>query len=228
MSLSFAAKINGNMHQEQINNECKRVWSSSPETAIKLFFFVLDKHQGKNDPKAFRKITLWLGKNHRDTFFKNFSLIVGVPNSHTLDKIKSKEMLKQDYSKHEEILDFFLEKSHQDTFRQCWVKTSQKALLDAYQLPIYGSWRDIIIIANKIHTDKKLMYTTISLLSNQIKEDTKKKVYSQALHELEKHPIWMKRVKELGIGEQKKPKNPPITKENKHQTFVERYKFVNI
>lgn len=227
MSLSFVAKVNGNMHQEQINKECERVWRSSPKTAIKLFFFVLDKNQGKNDSKAFRKIMLWLWENYRDTFFKNFSLIVGVPNSHTLRQIKSEDMLKEDHQKHEEILDFFLEKGHKETFRQCWTKSSQKALLDAYKLPMYGSWKDIILISNKIPKDKKLMYTTISLLSNQIKEDIKKNYNSQALRELENHPLWMARVKELGIGEQKGEPSPQ-TKENKHESFVERYKFVDV
>ena len=108
MSLSFVSKINNDTVQEQIDSYCSEIWNKKPESAIKLFFFIRDIDQGKNEKDAFKRIMKWLYSNEENTFYKNLSLIVGIPNSHTLNMVKSQSMLKKEHKKHEDILDFFI------------------------------------------------------------------------------------------------------------------------
>lgn len=240
MSLTFISNIIENLDQENINKHCSKLWDAKRDSALKLFFFIRDKDKGKNQPLEFIKIMLWLFTNHEDIFYKNFSLIVGVPNSHTLEMVQSQKMLEKDWKKHEEILSFFIEEEYKESFRNNWNITTKNQLLESYKLPEYGTWEDIIEIAEYIKKiqkkeNKKLFYTVVNLFSNAIKKDIKEKKYSKALETLIKYPHYENFIKE-NIFKQSydslKKENMTITpkesKKGKYLNFIERYAFVNV
>lgn len=240
MSLTFISNIIENLDQENINKHCSTIWNAKKDSALKLFFFIRDKDKGKNQPKEFTKIMSWLFINHEDIFYKNFSLIVGVPNTHTLDLVQSQKMLEKDWKKHEEILSFFIEEDHKESFRKNWNITTKNKLLETYKLPEYGTWEDIIEITEYIKKiqkkdNKKLFYTVVNLFSNAIKKDIKEKKHSKAWETLIKYPQYENFIKENLITQSYdslKEENMSLTttesKKGTHLDFIERYAFVNV
>ena len=233
MSLTFINNINNESKYSYIELECEKIWKKSPETSIKLFFFILDKEYGKNQPKAFHKIMTWLYLNHTDTFYKNYSLIVGKYNSKTMPPKQAQQMLNKEYKKHNQILNEFISPEYQKSFKIFWESSANHSLFNSYNLPKYGEWNDLIKIytsINKTSKKNKLYYTTINLFSNQIKEDIKNKVYSEALHSM------IGTIIEEGVNEiiaksyQEKiisiKKEIPTKSKVNHLTFVERYAFI--
>lgn len=158
--------VNDTLDQEQINIVCEKLWDIEKEIAIKLFFFICDKDQGKNQSGAFVKMMVWLHTNHRDTFYKNFSLIVGVPNS-KID-IDPESILGDNHSKHEEILGYFIDPEYRESFRKNWRETARHELLKAYKLPEYGTVDTLQKVSEAID-DKKLRYMTQTVISKYVR-----------------------------------------------------------
>lgn len=241
MSLTFISQIKDDTPQEQINKHCSQLWNAKKESAVKLFFFVRDKNKGKNQSISFIKIMTWLFLHEEKTFYKNFSLIVGVPNSQTLQSVESKKMLKKQWEKHEKILDYFIEEEYRETFRTNWKESTQHKLLEAYKLPEYGTWDDIIEIVENIKKiqktkNDKLFYSVINLFANQIRKDLKDAIYSKAWETLMKYPLYENFIKENDIISHSYDKlknqnlklNPVPKKPAQHLDFVERYAFINV
>lgn len=222
MSLTFISNINEHSSQKEIDNQCSLLWNTKKDTAIKLFFFVRDKTQGKNEKKPFIKIMKWLWKNHQDTFYKNFSLIVGIPNSHTLKLVESSKMLKSSYKKHQEILDYFIQKDHQQTFKENWENTTKMQLLETWSIPQYGDWEDIILISEECQ-DKKLFYTTANIIIDQLR----KNMCPEILETLKKFPKYEEFIKKSTSLTQN-TKSPQERKLKKHINFNERYAFITV
>ena len=168
MSVTFINNIDDNTKYEKIEQYCEKIWKKSPETSIKLFFFILDNKCGKNQPIAFKKIMFWLYNNYIDVFYKNYSLIIGKYNSKTMPPSQAKSMLSKDYEKHQKILDEFVSPDYQRSFELFWESSANDSLFKAYNLPKYGNWKDLIDICMYIKrknelTDenfKKVNYTT--------------------------------------------------------------------
>ena len=230
MSLTFVMKTNENLNQQEINVMCQKIWNLKAETAIKLFFFIRDKDMGKNQSKAFRKIMYWLFNNKPSVFYKVFSLIVGIPNSHTLKQETIKNMLKKDWEKHESVLKNYIEPEYQKTFRDSWYSTANDALLKAYQIPSYGTFEDLIAISKMINM-KKIFFIVINIFSNQIKKDLRNNIYSEALEIIEKYPKYKKTIEEIIPHNLKNNNTQPkktIKNIGTYSNFLERYAFVNI
>lgn len=241
MSLTFISNVTEKSHQEQINKQCSLLWNAKKESAIKIFFFIRDKESGKNQPIAFTKIMTWLFLNHEKVFYKNLSLVVGQPNSQIINSVQSEKMLKKEWEKHEKILDYFIEEEYKDTFRTSWKESTKYQLLDAYKLPEYGEWEDLINIAENIKTtqkkqDKKLFYTIINIFTNKIRKDLKQNKQSKAWIALTKYPLYENFIKDNNIithsydtlKEQNNKLPPQNNKKGKYLDFIERYAFVNV
>lgn len=235
MSLTFISNITETSTQEQINSLCKQIWEIKKDTAIKLFFFIRDKDQGKNQINSFVKIMTWLFLNHPTKFYDNFSLIVGIPNSNTSKSINAKNLLNQEYKKHEEILDYFVDNDFKDSFRKNWVDTVNYELINMYKLPVFGTFEDLIAIAENIRLTKswsydvfrteKLYYYVITIFCNKIKQSN-----SSALTAILKYPEY----KIENYVDITKPSNLCSNvcsnfgskKDPTHKTFLDRYRFV--
>ncbi len=241
MSLTFISNVTEESHQEQINKQCSLLWNAKKESAIKIFFFIRDKESGKNQPIAFTKIMTWLFLNHEKVFYKNLSLVVGQPKSQIINSVKSEKMLKKEWEKHEKILDYFIEEEYKDTFRTSWKESTKHQLLEAYKLPEYGEWEDLIDIAENIKTiqknqDKKLFYTIINIFANKIRKDLKQNKQSKAWIALTKYPLYENFIKDNNIithsydtlKEQNNKLPPQNNKKGKYLDFIERYAFVNV
>jgi hypothetical protein len=243
MSLTFVSEIDDETPLEIINSLCRKIWNTKKETAIKLFFFIGDHHQGKNQPIAFQNIMVWLYFNHLDYFYKNYSLTVGVPNSQTLPSSVSNKMLKKEREELEKALDYFIVEDHKETFRRNWEVTTKEALLKAYGLPRYISWNTFIGICEKIrqclHTTmeefqkEKVFLTTINIITNQFKKTKSLDI----LEALQNHNIYLEYIKQnklMVIPEKENLEKENPEKENKgkvnpekaKKTFLERYMFV--
>ena len=229
MSITFISNVLESSTQEEIDRQCSTIWKVNPQTAIKLFFFIRDKNKGKNQERSFIKIMKWLYENDKSVFYKNFSLIVGIPNRHTYDMVESTKMLKSSHTKHQEILDYFIQKEHQDSFKENWNNTTKNKLLEAWSIPEYGDWKDLITLSNII-PDKKIFYITINLFSEQIRKDIKNKNYSNASKTIVRYPIYEEEVKKI-IGKEYEnvKKYKTVTKKEKQTlNFKERYAFISI
>lgn len=232
MSLTFIANVNDQTDEEQIRMHASTIWNKKPETAIKLFFFILDQHQGKNQSKAFVILMDWLYTNHQKIFYKNLSLVVGRPNDSVLDSKRAKDILAADYEKHENTLKKFIDPEFRNSFRSNWESTAKDHILNAYSIPQYGSWEILVNITEKILIGKdkkkeKLFYTVVNLFDTQIKLDIYNKQYSEALEILKKYPIY-------NIGNKIYNLDPiyQINNQNKnkktHNSFKDRYILINI
>lgn len=229
MSLTFIANVNDETDPEQICIHASSIWNKKPETAIKLFFFILDQHQGKNQPKAFVVLMEWLYKNHQNVFYKNLSLVVGRPNDSVLDPKRVKDILSEDYEKHENVLKNFIDPEFRNSFRSNWESTAKACILNIYSIPQYGSWEVLIDIAEKILIDKdkkkeKLFYTVINLFDTQIKLDIYNKQYSEALETIKKYPIYRLGNQNYNLDYQINNTDLSSDKDEKtHNSFKERY-----
>ena len=143
--------------------------------------------------------------------------------------VESNKMLKSSHIKHQEILDYFVQKEHQDSFKENWNNTTKKKLLEAWTIPEYGEWKDLITLSNII-PDKKIFYTTINLFAEQIRKDIVNKGCSGASSTIVRYPIYEEEVKKIVGKEYENVKKYPtmIKKEKKVLNFVERYAFVSI
>lgn len=223
MSLSFISSINNKSSKYEVESHAEKIWNNNPKTAIKLFFFILDKTKGKNQEDAFVKLMTWLYYKDQQTFFRNLSLIVGRYNS----KIKipdPKEIYKQQWKKHEDTLSNFIEPSHKISFQEYWNHSAkQEYIKNNINIPIYGNWNTLIKISESIN-DKKIFYTVVNIFTEQILEDNKNKVYSDSLEILKLHPNYMNcsPCKDY-INNNKQTKQ----KQNNEKTFWERYTLVD-
>lgn len=247
MSVTFISQMTESINQIQVDALCDKIWKSKPETAIKLFFFVRDKNQGKNGKKAFVKIMTWLFSCHPETFYKNFSLIVGVPNSHTFKMVHPEEMLKDSYSKHENILDYFINPEYKQTFRNNWNESAIHELLRAYNMPVYGDPEDLIEIAESIRKtnnwpyDKfrkeRIYYVVINVLcklnvthSNLMKTLIETLIETYPEYRIDDYINYDKTSDETSnkISEKTSDKTSDKISSNTHSSFVERFRFVSI
>lgn len=228
MSLTFISNITNDSNQEEIDKQCSIVWNSKKETAIKLFFFILDKDKGKNQPKAFIKIMKWLYKNHHCTFMKNFSLIVGRYNSETLKMVDSQKMLSEEWEKYNTIINYFIDKNFQDSFNKNWNNDTRIDLINAYVIPEYGSWETFIELTDTLN-DRKLFYVAINIITNKIREDIKQGKHSNVIKIIDKYPKYYSAIEDYETLKKKNENmKPKVSKEGKYLNFKERYAFISV
>lgn len=174
------------------------IFQRSKEFAIKLVFSSINKPQ-------FLPWIKFTYENYPDIFYKNLSLIVGIYNEYTLSENEIREMAKEEYEKHEEYLNAYIEKEYRDTFRQNWYATARKEFFDKrYKIPCYGSTKTLVEIYEYLSTDRehdKLYWAIVNIMNKYIDEVP---------------------------PEYFKIKNKNIEKKNevKYDTFAEHYRFV--
>ena len=156
-------------------------WKLDNNNAIKVLFFILDKKQLDRED-IFITLFDWVRKNEPNTFYNNISHIVGVPNTKTLPEHIRNKMLKDDYEKHDKILDQFICKDYQHTFKRSISQITQRKLIDSLGLPKYGSWGTMKKLFHKYkNTIPKVKLIVITSFDKQIIEDIKHNRYSEAL-----------------------------------------------
>jgi hypothetical protein len=127
------------------------MWSIDPDNTMKYIFFVRDK-KGHNNSSLFIDMMKWVYHNHKPSFFKNLSLVVGIPNELTIPIDTIEKSLKESLKVHEIALEYYIHEDSKDSFREYWNSVSKEALITkyitTYNIPEYGTWNDLIIIGN--------------------------------------------------------------------------------
>ena len=162
---------------------CYDIWEINSEAAsMKIFFSYYYKNR-----IFFYEIFTWLYIYHEESFYKYFSIIIGVPYS----KVKIKNAIQNNNQKKQN----FICKESQSTFNE--YDTEYKRIMDYNQmvsnsihnLDSLGYYKDIIEIGDRImknqnwsidkYKNKKLYYTIVTLISNEIQKNYKNKIINQ-------------------------------------------------
>jgi hypothetical protein len=246
MSISFALSLTENISKEETFKKCEEINSHSPDLAVKLMTFVLDKDYGKNLKTPFCYCFLWLYINNLPSFYKNLSHIVGVYNTKTFDIKKIKNLMTDAINLHDEELDNLISKDYQKTFRESWDSQSRKIFFDEVIIPEYSQWNILLIVFDTIKehfgwSDKKakttkLYFVIINLISSQLDRDKisleKEGYISHCVDILKETHVVVEYIKYIkNIKNIKNLKNYKLRKKNfinKQQkyAFDFRYKFV--
>lgn len=181
MSLSFVYSLNEHTTKEEIFKKCDDMYNHSPDLTIKLMVFILDKDYGKNLKYSFCYCFLWLYINHRESFYKNLSHIVGVYNTKTINFDEIANLMNKSKKLHDEDLDSLISKEYQKTFIENWESQSKKIFFSEMNIPEYSNWNILLILFDKIQehyklsTNKakknKLYYVIINLIITQLNKD---------------------------------------------------------
>ena len=159
---------------------CYDIWEINPEEeSMKIFFSYYYKNR-----LFFYEIFTWLYIYHEESFYKYFSIIIGVPNS----KLKIKKTIQDDDQKKS----IFICKESQSSFNE--YDNEHKRLMvynqtvsnSIHNLDSLGYYKDIIQIGDRImknqkwsideYKNKKLYYTIVTLISNEIQKNYKNKL----------------------------------------------------
>lgn len=160
---------------------CYDIWEiNSEEESMKIFFSYYYKNR-----IFFYEIFTWLYIYHEESFYKYFSIIIGVPNS----KLKIKKVLEDNDDQKKSI---FICKESQGSFNE--YDNEHKRLMvynqtvsnSMHNLDSLGYYKDIIQIGDRImknqkwsideYKNKKLYYTIVTLISNEIQKNYKNKL----------------------------------------------------
>jgi hypothetical protein len=208
------------MDYKKISKSCSLAWEKNPSLAVKTFFAIKQRD-------IFQDTMKWLFFNHEETFYKNYSLIVGVPNSQTLAMEKIKGIFNKDLKEHNKLLNEYICKEYQKPFKDNWNDT----IIHKFDIPMYGKWEDLIELSKL--DSKKLYYTTVTLFANDIDKSYFSKEYTESIFCLENTNI-EKGVKERVKDYDKKKeylkslKVSTNTKEIPFKNFFEKFVFVTI
>ena len=179
-----------NYFQTNVFKFCYDIYETHLESdAMKIFFGFYYKNK-----IFFYEIFTWLYLYHENTFYKYFSLIIGVSNS-TL-KLK----FKKEFFKNNNVnsnLHKFICYDHQSSFNEYnkeynkiihYNKTVSNSI---HNLDSLGYYEDIIEIGKciaknenwsiKEYQNKKLYYTIVTLISNEIQKNYKNKLRNEKI-----------------------------------------------
>ncbi len=167
---------------------CYDVWETNTEKdAMKILFGYYYKNR-----IFFYEIFTWLYIYHEETFYKYFSIIIGVPNSQL--KLKSVGS-GVNYSSSE--FNHFICKESQSSFNE--YNEEYKKLIgynktvsnSVHNLDSLGYYKDIIEIGDRImknkkwsideYKNKKLYYTIVTLISNEIQKNYKNQLKNKKI-----------------------------------------------
>lgn len=162
---------------------CYDTWEINEEAAsMKIFFSYYYKNRF-----FFYEIFTWLYIYHEQSFYKYFSIIIGVPNS----KLKIKNVLQDNDQKKPN----FICKESQCSFNEYdaeykrLMNYNQTVSNSIHNLDSLGYYKDIIEIGDRImknqkwainkYKNKKIYYTIVTLISNEIQKNYKNKIINQ-------------------------------------------------
>jgi len=150
------------------------LWNMNSDMAMKCLFYILDQ---KREAQLFVELFGgWVYKNHRKTFFRNLSLILGIYNEKILTDESIKEFAKVDYEANELKLKEMLEEEYRETFRrEFFSRVRHTYFTTVYKIPVYGS----VEIMKKLQSHLKengsdnLVYHTIEHLIQKYETEVK-------------------------------------------------------
>jgi len=126
-----------NTNDKNYEKQCENLWEINPNICMKCIMFILDQ---RKDEDIFIKCMIWIYKNHKTTFDKNLSLIVGLPNKKLITDEELTEIAKDDYETHENILKEFISEEYRNTFRKEFLsRIYNHYFKEIYKIPVYGT-----------------------------------------------------------------------------------------
>jgi len=160
--------------RDHILSAWDRLWNSNKKLALQFLFYTFDAHAGRNMKLTFYYIMAHLYKHHPTTFYKNLSLIIGVPNKYTYDKFY---IIKKYYSKElqlykERLVEHVSPYLHA-SFIQQWKENIIAYFKYKNPLPVFGNVVDLIGIYCFIrkNNDSYLNHTMAHLIINNCLEE---------------------------------------------------------
>ena len=141
---------------------------------IRMMFFILDKV----NTSLFLDYFCEIRDMTPDSFYYNISHMVGKPNSRTFENSIVIQHARDDYDTLNSILDTFVQKEYQETFRNNWVMSSKRELNEKSPLPRFTEWKTLIELCRRC-PDTKTKLIVITLLRNQTLLDKKNGVHSE-------------------------------------------------
>lgn len=211
-------KLNENSTKQECFKFCDNMWELNGKKFLKIIFFIRFE---KKDKKLFHMCFLWLYFNHKESFFKNLSHILGIHNNETISNKTIKHIMKKDFEDFETYLNAFIDKNYQKPFIDSWLVDAKENFFKKYPIPVYGDMNDLIEIS--------------ILVKNELKQDFKKTdiynfIYNLLKIQISKNNIeqyWLENFTNLkiknnaNIAQIKKPDN------KKFISLEEKFRFIS-
>lgn len=185
--LRALSNFNDDTPDDVLQNLLKECWNKNPDRCMKLIFYTLDCACGKGQRRCFHRCMQWVYEHHRESFYRNYSLIIGRPNKSMIQcKVLQETILKQ-YKCVQKNLDEFVDKTLHASFFENLYQSALEVACRMY--PPFGNYQDIIDVYEIIHetNDRDLRSRTAQLLASNRTESVS--VHSDLLkQELERIP----------------------------------------